>query len=188
LYNTKETAMKKGFILMLSIAWSMAVMSQERTNACSYFYSHVLVDMGYSTSAAENGGMRARILYAHIGWKPIEKLGVFASFEGTTGFGDDINGAGNYYRSNSIGGGVKYLLINEHGRFLPKFNTLTLHVKCGSTIGNNAWKYTLYETGLTLNLRKRLSPTFGLGYRVLDSRTPGINNHKGLFATIGISL
>lgn len=174
--------------ILLTGALCVPAVAQQASDDCDFLRSHLLVDARYGVSLAESGGLTPHTISVSLGWKPVSKLGIYGKFDGTIGLGDDVRGYGQYYQSNSIGGGVTFQIAGSQSSFLPGLRTLDIHAACGTTVGNCAWKYTLYEAGLTFGIWNNNSPTFGIGYRLMDSRTDGIADHKGLFVSIGFRM
>lgn len=179
--------MKKYTIaLLLGCASAVSINGQE-VDSPSQVCNRILLDARY-TVAGKNGGITPQTISLRMGYKPLPKLGVFTNIEGTIGLGDNVDGYGHYYGSNSIGGGLSYQILNSREGFLPGFRTLDIHATCGTTIGHRAWKYNLYEAGVTVGFWNRNSPVLGVGYRILHSRSAGVDNHKGIFLSIGFRM
>lgn len=180
--------MKRTLVSILLAGALCAPAAAQQTSDGSNLRSHLFVDACYAVSLAESGGLTPHTMSVRMGWKPMAQLGIYGKFDGTLGLGEDTRGYGSYYQSNSIGGGVTFQIAGSRSSFLPGLRTLDIHASCGTTVGNRAWKYTLYEAGVTFGIWNNNSPTFGIGYRLFDSRTEGIADHKGLFVSVGFRM
>jgi hypothetical protein len=87
-----------------------------------------------------------------------------------------------YTRTPNLGGGLGY-------RFAPTDDLVfELRSLVAASVDNKDWKQTVYDTKVLFGLSRCIfRPTFGLGYRHIESHTTGIDNYNGLYASIGIS-
>lgn len=175
--------MRKRILIFIMMCWATFSYSQESIS----FFDRLIVD-GRLTAFAKQHEMSPLGLQIRWGYMVTGRLGAFASLEAINGFGNSEKGVGTYHASNSLGGGVMYRLVDSETGFLPGFRTLDVHASCGTTLGNLAWKYTMYDVGLSIGLKKHNTPTLGLGYRVMDSRNNHVKSFNGLYVFLGFRL
>ncbi len=179
--------MKKGIILALFLACTLSSIAQQQSDELCTAYDRIVLDARLTTGP-ESGNISPQTISLRLGYKPLPRLGVYANFEGTLGLCNDVKGFGSYYGSNSIGGGLSYRFVEQRDAFMPLFRTVEVHAAFGTTVGSRAWKYTLYEAGVSAAPWRINAPLFGIGYRVLDSRSTAVKTHRGLFISLGFRL
>ncbi len=124
-----------------------------------------------------------------IGFEFVPRVFVFARAEALAGLheADDVR---TYALSKSLGGGLGVRLL---GRWQDAYATsssqsIDLRASVGSTYGSNDWNYMLYDANLTWynrGLLRGCSPTLGLGFRYMDSRTSGVRSYRNVYLAIG---
>ncbi len=168
-------------LLAASVQKSMA--QQATPQLADQFANRLFLDYRLVASP-EYHDMSPLGLNVRLGYKVLPQLSLYTSFEGTLGLVEQRNSMGTYYGSNNLGGGLNVNLLKP-GKSWALFKTMDLHATVGTTVGHNDWKYTLYEGGLTFSAGRRSCMTYGLGYRVLHSRTDVLGDHRGVYFTIG---
>ena len=177
--------MKKSLILIMGAATlAMPMHAQEESNASHYsILDHLTFDLDASVGM-ENKGMTPTTFNYALGYQLTPRFYAFAKAEGSINLykKDDVK---TYFKSQALGGGVGFKLFN------PKTNTqgLDLRFSVTNTIGKTDWKYTAYNADLILypnNKKKRVfTPYISLGFKHINSHTPGLSNWNGIMATIG---
>lgn len=124
-----------------------------------------------------------------IGFEFVPRVFVFARAEALAGLheADDVR---TYAVSKTLGAGLGVRLL---GKWQDTYATamkhaLDLRASVGWTYGKNDWNYALYDANLTWYCRGVLqgcSPTVGVGFRYMDSRTSGIRSYRNAYLTIG---
>ena len=175
--------MRKVLLWLLTICWATFSYGQENTS----FLNHVIMD-GRLTAFAKQNEMSPLGLQIRWGYMISERMGAFANIEAISGFGNSDHGVGTYHVSNSLGGGITFRLIDSEAGFLPGFRTLDLHALFGTTLGHIDWKYTLYDVGLSIGVKKHNTPTLGLGYRIMHSRNDLVESFNGPYVFLGFRL
>ena len=164
-------------ILLLALGSMLTASAQDGCQSCD----RLVVEARFGAVTKDNG-VSPVVGQVRLGYKVLPRVGAFAHFEGAFGHHEGSRGTGTYMATNSIGGGLAYRLTDLDGI------TFDIHGLVGTTVGGYTWKHTLYEGGITMGFSGRWSPTFGIGFRVMDSRTKGISTHQGLVATLGFRL
>lgn len=93
-----------------------------------------------------------------------------------------------YYDNANLGVGIGYTILRPHNEWFSPCRNIDLRTNIGTTLGNNNWKYTFYEAGITLDTSNRNALVIGAGYRFIDSHTLGIEDFKGLFVSLGLRI
>lgn len=87
-----------------------------------------------------------------------------------------------YYNGVSLGGGLGVKLLDS----VKSIHALDVRAKALSSVGCPSWKRTSYDISLAWYLRSyKFSPVVELGYRFIDSHTPGLDNCGNAFLSIG---
>lgn len=124
-----------------------------------------------------------------IGFEFVPRVFVFGRAEALAGL-HEVDDVRTYALSKSLGGGLGVRLL---GRWQDAYATsstqaLDLRASVSSTYGSNDWNYMLYDANLTWYSRGLLrgcSPTLGLGFRYMDSRTSSVRSYRNVYLAIG---
>lgn len=189
--------MRKCLLLLFLTLGALGLAAQERqTFSVSTPASFREQPLARRFSFAVNGGIGAPYrnttpLFAgiDIGFECIPRLVVFGRAEALAGL-HEVDDARTYAVSKTLGAGLGVRLL---GKWQDTYATamkhaLDLRASVGWTYGKNDWNYALYDANLTWYCRGVLqgcSPTVGVGFRYMDSRTSGIRSYRNAYLTIG---
>ncbi len=90
-----------------------------------------------------------------------------------------------YFNSTGLSGGLVYNIIDRENITIP------LKMKIGGTLGNPDWKYTFYDTSVSINQRlgkSNFSGVAGIGYRYEHSRIETMSSHGFVYIFLGIKI
>jgi|LAHS01.1.fsa_nt_gb hypothetical protein len=125
-----------------------------------------------------------------IGIEPVNRFTVYFDLPGTLAL-RKTEGVKTYLKSASIGGGLGYRLwdgINFYEGDNP--HAIEVRGRVNTTYGSPDWKHTNYELWLSLteDSSSKFSPIFSVGYKYVNSRTPGMQNMSIVFASLGVTI
>ena len=181
--SNKGNRVRRGILLFLIVWMGVTAFSQSSTP----FIEKVIME--YSVKAFAKFGSESPVsLHARWGYEVQPRFGVYVSGELSRMSFRQGQGVGEYYSSNSLGGGISYRILESNEAFLPLFRTMDINAMCGTTVGNVMWKYTLYDIGLTLKTHRHRAFTIGVGYRIMDSRSVGVKTQRDLYASLGVNI
>lgn len=126
------------------------------------------------------------------GIEPVENLRVMFDLSGMLGLYNK-EGVKTYYQTGvALGGGLGYRVWTNkktNGLFAGR-DAVDVRAIFTTTAGKPDWKYNNYSIGLTLYDRDshKISPTLGIGYHYIKSRTPGISNQSNVYFEIGLRI
>ncbi len=125
----------------------------------------------------------------NVGYEFAPRLYAFARAEVNTGLYEK-DGERAWNSAGNLGAGLGFRLLGAKGCCGSRGvkDCLDLRAMAGSSIGHADWKQTFYDAGLEYYFRGRefgCTPTIGLGYRYVDSRTTGLRNYSSVYMTIG---
>lgn len=126
------------------------------------------------------------------GIEPIENLRIMFDLSGMLALynQDDVK---TYHKTNvALGGGLAYRVWtnkSNNGLFAGR-DAVDVRAIFTTTTGKPDWKYNNYSIGLTLYDRDnhKISPTLGIGYHYIKSRTQGISNQSNIYLEIGLRI
>lgn len=125
----------------------------------------------------------------NLGYEFAPRVYAFARAEMNTGLYEK-DGDRTFNSAGNLGAGLGYRLLGggkcSACRSLKE--CLDVRVMAGSSIGHADWKQTFYDAGLEYYYRGSrffCTPTIGLGYRYVDSRTTGLRNYGSAYVSIG---
>lgn len=90
-----------------------------------------------------------------------------------------------YYNSTGLSGGLVYNIIDGEDTTIP------LKMKIGGTLGSPDWKYTFYDTSVSINQRlgkSNFAGVVGVGYRYEHSRIETMSSHGFVYVFFGIKI
>ena len=174
---------KRAIILFVMVWVGAAAHSQNR----SLFRERLIMDYGINTFVKFNEDTPIG-LQARWGYHVTQRIGLFANMEGNLIHHHQGRGIGDYQASNNWGGGVTFRLKEAKDGYLSGFKTIDVYAACGTTLGHYAWKYTLYDLGISIGLAKHFTPTLGLGYKIMDSRNDNVKSFNGFYVSLGFRL
>ena len=172
--------------LFISIAFCVtAIMMQAQTKLGYFIEDNIQI-------SPKQHGMTALASNLIAGIEPIENLRVMFDLSGMLGLynKDDIK---TYYQTSvALGGGLGYRVWTNkknNGLFAGR-DAVDVRAIFTTTTGKPDWKYNNYSIGLTLYDRDshKISPTLGIGYHYIKSRTPGISNQSNVYFEIGLRI
>ena len=148
----------------------------------SAFVDKLVLELGVGAGTSHDD-VRPMELFANAGYRFIPRMYVFAHAGGMFGLGEKTGGTRAYTRTPLLGGGLGYTLCSGDGV------ALDVRGSAASSLGKADWKGVAYDAGLFLRVGScGYKFNIGLGYRHFNSRSAGIGNYNGLYATLGIGL
>ena len=168
------------FICAVCVTFIVAHKSYSQAESQRSFLDNALLEINFLGSTKQHN-INNLSLQTNIGYYVFPNLNIHATWEGNIGLLDKA-GEKKYLRQSLLGGGLGYDIVknNELGKFAVK-------AMCATTIGDSDWKQTIYNVGVQWKLKQRLSPTLGLGFRHVNSRTSSMPNMNVVYGTIGIA-
>ena len=170
------------FIISILVSTTMAMQAQ---NKLGYFIEDN-IQIG-----AKQHGMTTVMDNLLVGIEPVRNLKVFFDLQGSLGLYSK-DGEKTYYQGTALGGGLGYRVFTDKtGKgMLGNSDALDVRAAFTTTTGNSEWKYNQFSAGFTLYGcdKGKICPTVGLGYRYINSRTPGIRNQSSIYIELGLKL
>lgn len=123
----------------------------------------------------------------NAGYEFVPRLYVLGRLEVVTGLYEK-DGERTWSQAGNLGAGLGYRLLGAKPSKRGVADCLDLRVLAGASVGHATWKQTFYDAGLEWYCRGRrfsVTPTIGLGYRYVDSRTTGVRNYGSAYLSIG---
>ncbi len=154
----------------------------ETATGRSAFVDKLVLELGVGAGTSHDD-VRPMELFVNAGYRFIPRMYVFAHAGGMFGLGEKTGGTRAYTRTPLLGGGLGYTLCSGDGV------ALDVRGSAASSLGKADWKGVAYDAGLFLRVGScGYKFNIGLGYRHFNSRSAGIGNYNGLYATLGIGL
>lgn len=95
------------------------------------------------------------------------------------------DGQREYYKANTLGGGLGYSLIGNR----EKRMSLDLRLGLSQSVGSSSMNCTVYDSQLRLRLGGIVFvPSIGLGFKHVHSHTSDLPSRNFVYATFGIGL
>lgn len=180
--------MKKAVLLISLCLLSKLAHSQELLrDSFTVTQDRVFLEASHS-QAAFGSGMEPQAFQARLGVKLVPRLYLLGHAGFSLGREQRMDFSTRKVGGFDYGVGLDYRLLQNFKKEWVLFRTLDVHALWATTNSKSDWEYRRYELGFTLGMRGRYTPTIGIGYQYYDSRTTGLPNYRGLFATIGIRL
>lgn len=148
----------------------------------SVFVDKLVLELGVGAGTSHDD-VRPMELFVNAGYRFMPRMYVFAHAGGMFGLGEKAGGTRAYTKTPLLGGGLDYTLFSGDGV------ALDVRGSAASSLGKADWKGVAYDAGLFLRVGScGYKFNIGLGYRHFNSRSAGIGNYNGLYATLGIGL
>ena len=144
----------------------------------SKFVDRLVLELGV-TAGTSYKDLRPLELNVNAGYRFIPRMFAFIHAGTEYGLYNGDNKVKTYTHSQLLGGGLGYTFYKE------KYLNIDVRCMVSSSIGNADWKQTVYDAGVTFNIRGFV---VGLGYRHINSRSSMIKDYNGMYGTIGIGL
>lgn len=167
------------FIFLCALTAGAQSNSKGSSNFANRFSLEVAT-VGSSTSKDMNQiGFKA-----NIGYDIIPQLFVFAQIEGEKYLykSGDVK---THFSSNTLGGGLGTILFDTKDD-KGSMGTIDARFAVGTTVGNPELKATTYDLSINWKILRGISPTLGLGYRHINTRTSGMPKMNVVYGTLGI--
>ena len=120
--------------------------------------------------------------------EPVKRLNFGVSYVAYLGLHKE-GGEQNYLVSQGIGGSVGYRLFRADREYdmCDKDFSVELRGRYAHSLGNGDLKFNLFDIGFSFyNAARRHVPYCSIGYRFVDSRTPGIRNVSSVYFAMTI--
>lgn len=172
----------KSLIVASLLTLSITAAAQDNvSSSTSSFRDKLMMNVEFGTGTKSHD-ITPMGLGFQAGYRVVPRLAVFADFQGSVNLYNS-GGTKTYFKSTTLGGGLEYKLFSLGN------TDFGIQGKIGTSIGNTDWKQTVYDIKLVVRLRRDPSNiSFGLGFRHVHSRTEGLKDINGVYATIGFGI
>ncbi len=180
--------MKKKLLFLAALLLSVGASAQEISSGGSNGKRELMFYEAGMSVAPKQHNLTPYTADFTLGFQVTERLSLMATCQGVLAlYKDDVTRT--YFESNyGLGGGVGFTLFRgkSGASFFNSNCALDLHAKVVASVGNVDWKYTQYDFGLTLYdyHRRGIYIPVTVGFRSIDSRTPGLRNYNNIYLRV----